>query len=308
MGTQNFSVRVASVEDMKVPTRLGIMEDWHIGPNDFTSVHVSDPSRFFVGELDGKVISHISTIKHPGHSSFIGAFLVEKEHRGKGFGKQTWDFAWESLDKGHTIGLDAAPHMVTKYETFGFRSLWKTLIVNLDILKVSKNLANYEFPDGLLIQCIQTVGFKKLLTYDTSVYGTFRHTFVEKWINIPGSLGWAAVNEKGDILGYTAVHQIITDRGTDIQLCMAPLYADNDSVAKALMKVAVDTYQANEAISASSLELYCCDGESCGKHASRLMKELEADIIRYGQRMYTDGVPPGRQQAKMYGNCGNDFD
>ena len=29
------------------------------------------------------------------------------------------------------------------------------------------------------------------------------------------------------------------------------------------------------------------------------MKELEADIILFGQRMYTDG---GRQQAKMYGN------
>ena len=150
--------------------------------------------------------------------------------------------------------------------------------------------------------------FEKLLVYDISVYGILRHTFVEKWINIPGSLGWAAVNKKGDVLGYTAVHQIITDRGTDIQLCMAPLYADNDSVAKALMKVAVDTYRANEVISASSLVLFCCDGESCGKHALRLMKELEADIIRFEQRMYTDGVPLGRQQAKMYGNFIPDFD
>ena len=111
MANQIFSVRVASVEDMKVPTRLGIMEDWHIGPNAFASVYASDPSGFFVGELDGKVISHINAIRHHGHSLFIGAFLVEKEYRGKGFGKQTWDFAWEYLDKGHTIGLDAAPHI-----------------------------------------------------------------------------------------------------------------------------------------------------------------------------------------------------
>ena len=47
--------------------------------------------------------------------------------------------------------------MVTKYETFGFRSVWKTLIVNLDIQKVSKILANYEFPGGLSIQRVQTV-------------------------------------------------------------------------------------------------------------------------------------------------------
>ena len=75
MANQIFSVRGASVEDMKVPTRLGILEDWHIGPNVFASVHASNPSGFFVGELDGKVISHINAIKHPGHSIFIQLVL-----------------------------------------------------------------------------------------------------------------------------------------------------------------------------------------------------------------------------------------
>ena len=116
--------------------------------------------------------------------------------------------------------------------------------------------------------------------------------------------GWAAINEKGDIFGYTAVHQVIVDRGTDIQLCMAPLYADSHSVAKGLIKVAADTYHANQAISASKIVLYCCDGE----HAMTLMTELEADITPCGQRMYTDGVPPGRQQTKMYGNMIPAFD
>ena len=116
-----------------------------------------------------------------------------------------------------------------------------------------------------MIQRVQTVDFEKLLVYDTSVYGTPRHTFVEKWINIPGSLGWAAVNKKGDVLGYTAVHQIITDRGTDIQLCIAPLYADNDSVAKVLMKVAVEQMR-------PSLQAHWC--------CSAVMEKVVANMLR----------------------------
>ena len=60
-------------------------------------------------------------------------------------------------------------------------------------------------------------------------------------------------------------------------------------------------------LQAHCMVLFCCDGESCGNHASRFMKELEADI-RFGLRMYTDGVPPSRQQAKLYGNFVPDFD
>ena len=133
------------------------------------------------------------------------------------------------------------------------------------------------------------------------MFGTPQRLFIEKWTSIPGNVGWAAVNEKGDVTGYAVVRQIIADKGAGLQLGMAPLYADDDQIARALLKVAAETYQANEAICANRFELFCGDGGSYGRHASQLMTELEADCFLIGQRMYTGRIPPGRQQTKMYG-------
>ena len=76
---------------------------------------------------------------------------------------------------------------------------------------------------------------------------------------------------------------------------MTPLYADDNVVARALLKVAAETYLATNAGKGSSFELYYSDGGSYGDHASRLVGELEAKIAYIGQRMYTKGAPPGSQ-------------
>ena len=151
-----------------------------------------------------------------------------------------------------------------------------------------------------------------MFKYDTSVFGAPCQRLLEKYVNLPGSLGWAAVNEKGNILGYTLVKQVISEEGVKIGLIMAPLYADDDIVARTLIKIAAETYLATEAVEGSSFELFYSDGGSDGgsdgDHASRLIEELEANIVYVGQRMYTKGTPPGRQISKMYGIFSAAFD
>ena len=68
---------------------MGVLESRHLGTHDLASIYSADPTGFFVGELNGEVISqtHISAIKYPSHSAFIGAFIVAKEHRGKRYGR-----------------------------------------------------------------------------------------------------------------------------------------------------------------------------------------------------------------------------
>ena len=45
---------------------------------------------------------------------------------------------------------------------------------------------------------------------------------------MPGNLCWTAVTEKGDVVGYIAARQFINDKVKEIQLGLAPLYANND--------------------------------------------------------------------------------
>ena len=305
----SFVVRGAREDDLKVVIRLGVREDWHFNPHDLACAYAFDPSGFFVGELDGKVISHINAVKYPGHSTYIGSFIVQKEHRGKGYGKQTWDTAWRSLDRNCTVALDGAPHMIANYKSLGFHSVWNTSAAIIDLDKIMNILSDVNtMPPGVSCKPIRTTDFEKLFKYDTSVFGAPRRTLLEKCVNIPGSLGWAAVNEKGDVLGYNLIKQVISGAGTEIGLSMAPLYADDDRIARVLLKMAAETYLVTDAVEKSSFELYYCDGGSYGEHSSRVIVELEARTVYLGQRMYTNGTPPGRQNSKMYGIFSTAFD
>ena len=304
-----FVVRQAKEEDLKIITRLGVYEDWHFNPRDLSCGHAFDPSGFFVGELDGQVVSHIDAVKYPGHSAYIGTFIVQKEHRGKGYGKLTWDAAWRSLDHSCTIALDGAPHMIANYKAQGFHSVWNTSSALVDLQKAMKALSYISVPSSeVSLKPIRMTDFEKVLQYDTSVFGTQRRTLLHRYISTPGNLGWVAMNEKGDVIGYNVVKQVLSGAGSEIGLVMAPLYADNDIVARILLKCAAETYLNIEATPQSPLEVFYSDGGSYGDHASRLMLEVGAETTYLGQRMYTKGVPLGRLIGSMYGLFSTAFD
>ena len=108
-------------------------------------------------------------------------------------------------------------------KSLGFYSVWNTSAAIIDLDKIINIFSDVTMPPGVSCKPIQTVDFEKLFKYDTSVFGAPRQALLEKCVNIPGSLGWAAVNDKGDVLGYNLVKQIISGAGTDIGLSMAPL-------------------------------------------------------------------------------------
>ena len=309
MDSSKFVVRGASVGDVNFPTRFAILNGWRpFGPDDLSCAYAFDPSGFFVGELNGEVISHVNAVKYPGHSIHIGCFVVQKEHSGKGYGKQTWDSAWKTLDHSCTIGLDSRSYMIPKFESYGFCAVWENSVVLLSFEKIIKKFGNVDLPAGFLLRPIRTVDAEKLFLYDASVFGSPRHTLVEKWINIPGSLGWAALDENGNVVGYTVVRPIIVGAGTQFGLSLAPLYANSDQIAKTLLTVAAETCRANEAIPVTNFLLIHGHGSAYGEHASQLFSKAEGEYSPFATRMYTKGIPEGKQLTKIYGIMHPAFD
>ena len=295
-----FEIRNATAEDLKFPTHFAIVNDWRFGPHDLSCAYHFDPSGFFVGELDGTIISHVNMTKYPGHSAFIGSFMVLEEHRGKGYGKKTWDTAWKTLDQSCNIGLEALAYMIPKYETFGFHVVWETPTAFLDFEKIIKNLTDSEVPSGVSIVPIKTVDKEKVILYDASVFGTSRRVMVDKWLNIPGGLGWAAVDGKGDMVGLNIIRPTIIGKGTEFALTIAPFFADNYDIAKALLKAAAKECLANDAIPVSNFEMLYPMGGEAGPQAAKLVAEVEATTTPFCTRMYTKGIPKGRQVTKEY--------
>ena len=105
-------------------------------------------------------------------------------------------------------------------------------------------------------------------------------------------------------------------------LGIGPLYADDDVIAKLLLKEAAKVYITGDN-SDQKFELLCCNGGEYGSHGLQLVSGVEADppiflyyVIRgpitiaivIGPRMYKNEIPPGRQLCKIYGITSPDFD
>ena len=159
--------------------------------------------------------------------------LATEKFRNQGYGFRNNCKAIHSCNQSYTIGGDLNLDLKSKHEMLGFERCWDTYIAMLDTEKIVANLAASEIKvqRDITLKATHT----KLQEYDSLIFGTARHSFLKKWIRVPGTFGWAAVNKKTeDIIGYAIIKQVIRGAGTDIGLAMAPLYADNVEIAKLL--------------------------------------------------------------------------
>ena len=303
-------IRNAKFEDLQFPIRFAVENKWRpFGPGDYSCAYSYDPKGFFVGELDGEVISHIMVISYPSHSTHCGSLIIRKEYRHKGYAALMLKHLSKTIDQTFTIGLDSLPYMIPFFESFGFCTVWENSIAMLSFEKIISKLDHLEFKsEDLLLKPIRTVDIKMLVQYDASVFGCKRHTLVENWVNIPGSMGWVAFDCDRGIVGYTLVRPIIMNEGSEIGMNMAPLYAEDNQAAGVLMKIAAETCLVNEAVAAKKFLLIYARGADHSKNASAIFDQVEAEYLPFATRMYSKGAPINGSLNKIYGIMHPTFD
>ncbi|XP_065920365.1 uncharacterized protein [Dysidea avara] len=215
-------------------------------PVDISHMYSGPPymdAKAFLGFLDDKMIGHAAffTTGKDGNSTgvmqFCTMFIVEKPFRGKGYGSKILNAMLETTDQSTNICFDAAPNMVTKYESLGFKPEWdnRDYIISLSAIaekyKMTENMRNVS------IKLLSEVEFKKFAEYDAKVYGLHRLVFIKKWSTLPDSFTWVAVNGNGDVVGYITIRESINKQDTTV----GPLYSDNLEIAKKLIYTAAQT-------------------------------------------------------------------
>ena len=293
--------RKATLRDADIITRRAVQEGWHIGPYDYRNILTFDPKSYIFGEVEGEIAAHVGLIEFPKNHYHGGGVIVTDKYREKGIASQCILQALSTSNKEYTIGTDITLDSLAKYESFGFKKYWKTYVALLSLEKIAKTITKTEL-QNFFVQSLHEVDLPKLLQYDEGVFGAPRHALMERWINTPGSFGWAAVDKSTTkITGYTVLKQAIRGGGTEIGLAVAPLYADKAEIAKFLIEKAVKECLTNPAIPKTKLEIVLPIGDDCGEGVEELMKELDAELIPICYRVYTKGIPPGRQTKKIYG-------
>ena len=301
-------IRNATIKDVDTVTRRAIKEGWHVGPYDYQCAFDFDPKGMLMCELDGELVSHVKATRYPGNHSHVGLIITTDKYRKQGYYQLMSLKILDACDKDYTVGVEAGSETAGLLKRMGGKNEWKSYIATLRSEKVTQNLAEMKHPSDVSgVKSIHRVNLEKLLEYDCHVFGTGRQIFMERWINAPGTFGFA-VEKSDDLAGYIVIKQVIRGGGTEIGLSVAPFYADNAEIAKLLLKTTAEYCLSNEAVPKTTLEMYHPVGDNCGQDAPQLMNELEAELTHIGYRMYNKGIPPGRQLKKIYGITSPSFD
>lgn len=269
-----YAVRNATLQDMDFIMALAQREGWNPGLRDGESFFRADPKGFFIGELAGEPIGCICGVSY-GAFGFIGLYIVEEEHRHKGYGIRLWERAMERL-AGCNIGLDGVPAQQANYKKSGFRLAHRNLRFSGAITA--------QAPAAPFVVPAADILFPQIAAYDARHFPAYRSVFLSGWLDMPNarSLCWY---ENGAVRGYGTIRQCAA--GYKI----GPLFADAGEIAEAIL----DSLAGFAGESAVSMDI-----AETNENARALCKRLGMARQFETARMYT-GEPPVYDQHGVYG-------
>ena len=290
---ESFYIRLITTEEEMERIVINAMakEHWRPGLKDAECFLACDPTADFVGELNGKPIGSVRITKYGDSFAFIGAYLVDKEYRGKGYGIKIFNAAVASVKPSCNIGLSAFVHMEKMYERSGFRSQFYGARYDLHLPTAMTCFSEISEKTPVEIKRIEDVELEALFLYDSKVFGFERHAFLSKWLRVTGSHARVAASSEGCIVGYTIVRPtFVKEEGYKI----GPLFADSEAIAEKLLKALFEVLLHQE----KPAPLVCLDAPT--KKAMELGEKLQGGKVDDFVYMVTKD-PPDARYEKQFG-------
>jgi predicted N-acetyltransferase YhbS len=168
--------------ELEVALDWAALEGWNPGIYDAESFFATDPSGFFLAELDNEPIGCISAVAYDAHFGFMGLYIVCPEYRGRRVGIELAKVGHAYLGS-RTIGLDGVLPKQATYHTFGFQLAYRTIRHE----GVGMNIHSPIQENGL--QCVElaTLPLKWVTDYDARFFPAPRPQFLQPWIQQPGA-------------------------------------------------------------------------------------------------------------------------
>ncbi|EDV21522.1 uncharacterized protein TRIADDRAFT_60069 [Trichoplax adhaerens] len=217
----DFQIVTASAEDVNWMSTMSEREKWNPGLKDAIAFQLVDPNGFFIGLLNGKPVCCIAAVKYPNTTcGYIGRYIVEENHRGKGYGLRIFKHAMEHLT-GCCIGLDAVPSQQKNYKKFGFQyatAVKRYIGVIQRKAQICKN-----------IRRAKDISMDKLIEYDARHFPCQRTHFLASWIHVGTDQCLVYIEDDGTIKGLGGIRL-----GVD-GYRVGPLFAETPEIAENLL-------------------------------------------------------------------------
>lgn len=274
-------------------------EGWNPGTHDYYSFYnCCGKNNFFVGYLNNEPVAIISAVVYTDTYGFIGFYIVDANHRGKGFGITMWQHAMEHLSRGcngqpvsRNIGLDGVPEQQSNYKKSGFSVAYQSVRMSFNFgdpqqfaaLQAQQAIvATHEYSAHLAVN----VPFSDLLMYDEAIFGCNRESFLRCWLLQPENHVVIVINSKsggdGPIIGMGGV------RPCRNGYRIGPLFADSTDIASFLLEYLLQHANAQHtAANSSGVCEVCLDIPDSNTVGMELLQN-------------TFGLKPGHACARMY--------
>jgi len=260
-------IRRATRQDLDIVSEWAANEGWNPGIYDAESFYATDRAGFYVGLVDGELISSISVVAYDNTFGFLGFYIVVPDYRHRGYGISIWNEALTHLPT-QNVGLDGVVSEQENYKKSGFNVAYR----NIRYEGTGSNQKS-ERPN---ITPLSDVPFRLLLEYDNTVFPTSRPEFLKLWIAQPESLAVGCL-EDAALVGYGVVRKCRNGYR------VGPLFANDRPIADML-------FQQLRSFVGPETPLFL-DAPEVNTEAIHLAESYQMKPMFETARMYTKGAP-----------------
>jgi GNAT superfamily N-acetyltransferase len=216
-------------EELKEVMSWAADEGWNVGKNDAQAYYKAFPTGCKLLLKDNIPIGAIFVADFSAEFTFIGLFVVKKEYRGMGYGKELWNEAMRHIESGNG-GLYAVPMQIERYMASGFNSVckiqrWSTIAPSFSGSSSIKKSNNEENEKESILP-LSKANIKSICNYDATMFPS-RYSLLKAMIKMQDTFGFV-IRKSNTISGYGLIRRCQTG------FRIGPLYASDFGFAKEL--------------------------------------------------------------------------
>ncbi len=273
-----FLCRTASVEELGTILDWAAAEGWNPGLADARCFYAADPAGFFVGEIDGRLVSAISAVRYGAEFGFVGLYIVHPAFRGRGYGWATWQHALAPL-AGRNLGLDGVVAQQAAYAKSGFVTAHRSVRYRVEARRGAGRTG------GGGGQSIGREALSAIAAFDRRFFPGEREAFLRAWLMQPG-VETCYVEDGGRICAYGAMRRCRA--GWKI----GPLFAEEEGAAREVFGSLLGRIEHGPV---------WIDVPENQRAAVAMVEAVDAAPVFETARMYSRGLPAGVEWEGVFG-------
>jgi ribosomal protein S18 acetylase RimI-like enzyme len=251
------------------------------------------------------VVASLLALGHTDELAWIGCYIVDKAHRGKGYGIKLFQHGLDHL-KGHRyIGLGAVLSVVPAYERSGFKQSWLCKTFRGDMVKdVLAKLSPDDYQNVAVTDWTDDDSIQDLARLEQRCTGYYRPVFWKQWIRMHtgptrtgdcarnhGRLAAKVLDQHGKLAHFASLRPAV--KGFALVL-----YSQDPHAAEALLRYVVQSVVDGSSSAHWSLpknHYMALDANGCGDNPASfaLYEKLGFNVVTTHRRMYHDAYPTG---------------